>query len=211
LVDDKTLARQLRRLDRMYPDATCALVHEGPYELLVATILSARCTDKVVNTVTPELFRRFPTPASLAEAEQGEVEQIVHACGTFRNKAKNLRAAARQLVEEHEGRVPDRMEALTELAGVARKTANVVLGTAYGIAEGIVVDTHVHRIANRLGFVRQDTPEKTERALLERIPRRRWIKLSHQLIEHGRERCVARKPRCESCTLAPDCPAAEVG
>jgi endonuclease-3 len=195
----------------MYADADCALVHGSAYELLVATILSARCTDKVVNTVTPELFRRFPTPARLAKAQQAEVEQIVHPCGTFRNKAKNLRGAAKHLLEEHGGIVPDRMEELIELPGVARKTANVVLGTAYGIAAGIVVDTHVHRIANRLGFVRQDTPEKTERALLERIPKRRWIKFSHQLIHHGRERCISRKPRCDDCAMAQDCPAAEVG
>ena len=210
-VDDTVMKRQLRRLDRLYPAADCALEHANPYELLVATVLSAQCTDKAVNRVTPALFERFPGPAELAEAKPEEIEPFIRSIGLFRNKAKNLRAAAQLLVEHHGGEVPQTMEALLELPGVARKTANVVLGTAFGKAVGVVVDTHVLRLSNRLGFVHADTPTKVERALIERVPRRRWIKLSHQLILHGRETCLARKPRCERCALAPDCPSAEVG
>ena len=210
-VDDATLRRQLRRLDRLYPDADCALVHENPFQLLVATILSAQTTDKAVNKVTPELFRRFPTPEALASASQEEVESIVRTIGFYRNKARNIRGAAKMLVERFGGEVPDRLEDLVQLPGVARKTANVVLGVAFGKAEGIVVDTHVLRLSNRLGFVRAKTPVEAERRLMERIPRRRWIKLSHQLIWHGRLVCKARRPLCDDCALAPDCPSAEVG
>jgi endonuclease-3 len=195
----------------MYPDADCALAHRSPYELLISTILSAQCTDKVVNTVTPELFRRYPSAAQQARSSQAELEQLIRPCGTYRNKAKNILASARRLVDQYGGDVPRTMEHLLELPGVARKTANVVLGTAYGVAEGIVVDTHVHRIANRLGFVSERTPQHTERVLMDRIPRRRWIELSHQLIDHGRRLCNARKPHCDECRLAPDCPSAEAG
>ena len=211
LVDDATLRRQLARLDRLYPDADCALIHDSPFQLLIATMLSAQTTDKAVNKITPALFARFPTPKDLAEATQEEVEAQLRTIGLFRNKARNIRNTARLLVERHGGEVPRTMEELVALPGVARKTANVVLGVAFGIADGIVVDTHVLRLSNRLGFVRARTPVQAERALMARIPKPRWIRISHQLILHGRAVCSARRPACERCALAPDCPSADVG
>ncbi len=211
VVDDATLKRQLRRLDRMLPDATCALHHENAYQLLVATILSAQCTDKLVNEVTPALFEAYPDTTALADAPIEHVEALVKRVNFFRTKAKNLVAMAKILRDRHGGEVPASMEALVELPGVARKTANLVLGTAFGIASGIVVDTHVERVSNRLGFVRAEGPLEVEKALMERIPKRRWIRLSHQLILHGRTICVARRPKCEICPLAPDCPSAGIG
>ncbi len=210
-VDDPTLRRQLRRLGRLYPDADCALVHANPYELLIATILSAQTTDKAVNKVTPVLFSRYPNPQDLANARLEDIESIIRTIGFYRTKAKNIRGAARGLVERFGGQVPDRLEDLVTLPGVARKTANVVLGVAFGKAEGIVVDTHVLRLSNRLGFVRAKTPAQAERQLMARIPKRRWIRLSHQLIWHGRRVCKARRPACDDCALAPDCPSAQVG
>ncbi len=184
----------------------CALVHSDPYQLLVATILSAQCTDARVNLVTPELFRRYPDPISLANAEPAKLEELIRSTGFFRAKARNLLAMAGQVVERHGGRIPMDLEALTALNGVGRKTANVVLGTAFGIAEGVVVDTHVKRLSRRLGLTKGKTPEQIERDLMKVIPREEWVDLSHRLIQHGRKVCLARRPRCESCTFAPFCP-----
>ncbi len=191
-----------------YPDADCALSHEAPHELLVATILSAQCTDERVNMVTPALFDRFPTTAALAAAPLPELERLIHSTGFFRNKAKNLQGAMRGVVERFGGAVPRTMEDLLTLPGVARKTANVVLGTAFGIADGIVVDTHVTRLANRLGYTRQQDPVKIERDLVDVVPRESWIAFSHTLILHGRQVCDARKPACERCVVRALCPSA---
>ncbi len=211
VVDDATLKLQLRRLQKILPDATCALHHTSGWQLLVATILAAQCTDKLINEVTPALFERYPDPAALANAEQADVEKLVGRVTFFRNKSRHLIATARAIVAEHGGEVPQSMAALVKLPGVARKTANVVLGTAYGIPSGFVVDTHVNRVSNRLGFVAATDPVKIEAALMERVPKSRWILLAHQLILHGRQTCDARKPKCEVCVLAPDCPSAGVG
>ncbi len=205
--DVKSQARRVcSGLKRAYPDATCALAHANPYQLLVATILSAQCTDARVNMVTPEFFRRFPDPVHLAAAEPAEVEAIVRSTGFFRAKSRSLLGMARQVVERHDGKIPRDLEALTALAGVGRKTANVVLGTAFGIASGIVVDTHVKRLSRRLGLTSQVAPERIERELIEVIPRSQWVDLSHRLIQHGRRVCLARRPRCEACSLKSICP-----
>jgi endonuclease-3 len=196
----------LDALRAAYPVAECALVHRSPFELLAATILSAQCTDARVNMVTPELFRRWPVPDALARAPQSAVEGVVRSTGFFRNKAKSLRGMAAALRDRHGGEVPRTMEELTALPGVARKTANVVLGTAFGIAEGVVVDTHVGRIARRLGLTREDDPVKVERDLQEALPRGEWTMFSHRLIHHGRRVCTARAPRCGACPIADLCP-----
>lgn len=196
----------LARLDQVYPDVTCALSHKNPYQLLVATILSAQCTDVRVNKVTPALFARYPSPELLAQAESDELQEIIHSTGFFRNKAKNLIAAAKKISNEFDGEVPQKMEKLLELPGVARKTANVVQGTAFGLSNGVVVDTHVKRLSGRLGLSIHDNPVKIERDLIRRIPQEHWIRLSHQLIHHGRQICKARKPRCKRCTFADLCP-----
>jgi endonuclease-3 len=198
----------LRELDRLYPSADCALVRDDPFQLLCATILSAQCTDERVNMVTPGLFARFPTPAAMAHAPSAELESIIRSTGFFRNKTKNLLGAARALDEKWGGEVPRSMNDLLELPGVARKTANVVLGTAFGIAEGVVVDTHVTRLSQRLGLTRATTAEAIERDLMQILPRPRWILFSHQMIWHGRRVCRARKPDCDTCPLVPHCPAA---
>jgi len=198
--------RIVRALKRSYPDAVCALEHHDSYQLLVATILSAQCTDARVNMVTPELFRRFPDAASLARAEPAELESLIRSTGFFRAKARNLLAMAGQIVARHDGTVPEELDALTALPGVGRKTANVVLGTAFGIASGVVVDTHVKRITRRLGLTESRTPEQIERDLMELIPKTQWVDFSHRLIHHGRKVCLARSPRCESCSLASLCP-----
>jgi endonuclease III len=198
----------LRHLDQLYPAADCELDRKDPFQLLCATILSAQCTDERVNKVTPALFARFPTPAKLAEAPTPVLEDIIRSTGFFRNKAKNLPGAARVLGEKWQGEVPRSMEELLTLPGVARKTANVVLGTAFGIASGVVVDTHVMRLAQRLGLTRETTPEKIETDLMGILPRERWIVFSHQLIWHGRRLCHARKPGCDTCPMAPHCPSA---
>jgi endonuclease-3 len=195
-------------LDEAYPDADCALVHDNPLQLLVSTILSAQCTDERVNIVTRKLFQRYRTAADYASAEQATLEKEIHSTGFFRNKAKNIIGMGRSLVEKHGAKVPRTMEEMLELPGVARKTANVVLGNAFGIASGIVVDTHVGRIAQRLGLSRSDDPAKIEADLQALVPRERWIKLSHQMILHGRRVCDSRKPRCGDCLLAPYCPSA---
>jgi endonuclease-3 len=193
-------------LKREYPEASCALVHSDPYQLLVATILSAQCTDARVNIVTPELFRRYPDAGRLARAVPAELESIIRSTGFFRAKARNLLAMAGQVVERHGGLIPEDLESLTALSGVGRKTANVVLGTAFGQAEGIVVDTHVKRLAQRLGLSNGKTPEQIERALMQVVPQTDWVDLSHRLIQHGRRVCLARRPKCDACSLAELCP-----
>jgi endonuclease-3 len=205
--DRKVQARLVcRALERAYPDATCALSHSNPYQLLVATILSAQCTDTRVNLVTPELFRRYPDCTSLAGAAPAEVETLIRSTGFFRAKTKSLLGMAGQVVAAHDGEIPRDLESLTGLAGVGRKTANVVLGTAFRIASGVVVDTHVKRLARRLGLTSRTTPEQIERDLMDVVPRSGWVDLSHRLIQHGRRVCLARRPRCGACTLASICP-----
>lgn len=191
----------LDRLDQMYPNATCALVHQNPWQLLVATILSAQCTDKRVNLVTPELFAKYPTPRDFAAARQEVLANDIRSTGFFNNKAKSIVGAARKVVSEFGGKVPKTMDELLTIPGAARKTANVVLGTAYGVASGIVVDTHVQRVSRRLDFTRRVEPAKIERDLMKIVPKGKWILFSHQLIHHGRALCVARKPRCADCLL----------
>jgi endonuclease-3 len=198
--------RVVEALKREYPETACALVHDDPYQLLVATILSAQCTDARVNMVTPELFRRYPDASRLAKAVPSDLESLIRSTGFFRAKAKNLLAMAKQVAEQHGGRIPQELDSLTELGGVGRKTANVVLGTAFGIAEGVVVDTHVKRLAKRLGLSTGKTPEQIERELMKFIPRSEWVDLSHRLIQHGRRTCLARRPKCEACSLADLCP-----
>jgi endonuclease-3 len=196
----------LRRLPRVYPDAHCELDHSNPLELLVATMLSAQCTDKRVNLVTKSLFRRYRTAADYADASLAELEEAVRTTGFFRNKAKNIRAACAQIVEKHGGKVPRTMEDLAALPGVGRKTANVVLGNAFGVEAGVVVDTHVGRLSRRLGLTRHADPAKVERDLMKLVPRDRWTLWSHWLIFHGRRRCFARKPDCPNCELLNICP-----
>jgi endonuclease-3 len=198
----------IEHLHAAYPDAKCALAHENAYQLLAATILSAQCTDERVNQVTPALFARFPTPADLAGARQEEVEALIHSTGFYRNKAKSLIGMATALVEEHGGEVPDSMEALVRLPGVGRKTANVVLSNIFGKAEGVVVDTHVKRLAARLALTRESDPEKVERDLMALLPREHWGAVEHLLIHHGRAVCKAPRPRCGACVIAALCPSA---
>lgn len=195
-----------RRLQALYPDAHCELDYRNPYQLAVATILSAQCTDKRVNMVTPELFRRWPTPEALAAAPRGEIERVIQSTGFFRNKAKSLSGFANAIVDDHGGEVPAVMDALVRLPGIGRKTANVVLGNAFGINEGVVVDTHVQRLSQRLGLTRESDPVKVERALMPLFSRESWTMLSHLMIWHGRRTCDARKPRCGECALADICP-----
>lgn len=198
----------LQRLKQTYPDAACALHHSNPFELLCATILSAQCTDARVNLVTPVLFARYPDPAALAAARQSELEEIIKSTGFFRNKARSLIGMAQAIVAEHGGVVPRTMEQLRALPGVGRKTANVVLGNAFGINEGITVDTHVTRLSKRLALTRHDDPVKIEQDLMKLIPHEDWALVSHLLIFHGRQVCVARRPRCWECVLADFCPSA---
>lgn len=195
-------------LAKEYPAAECALVHDTPFELLIATILSAQCTDERVNLVTKELFARYPTPAKLAAVPMPQLEKAIQSTGFFRNKAKNIHDCCVKLVAEHEGEVPRDLDALVKLPGVGRKTANVVLGTAYGIPSGVVVDTHVTRLSNRLGLTRQQDAVKIEQDLMELLPEEEWIDFSHRMIWHGRKICTARKPRCADCPLAACCPSA---
>jgi endonuclease-3 len=200
----------LRRLKRAWPDAHCALDHADPYQLLVATILSAQCTDARVNLVTPGFFARWPDAAALAAARQADVEEVVRSTGFFRNKARNLVAMAQALVADHGGDVPRSMDALRVLPGVGRKTANVVLGNAFGLNEGVTVDTHVTRLAGLLGLTRETDPVKIEQDLMRLVPRADWTLVSHLLIQHGRAVCIARRPRCGECVLADLCPSAAV-
>ena len=201
----------LRRLEAAYPDAHCALEHADAYQLLVATILSAQCTDVRVNMVTPALFARFPDARALAAGSQADLEDLIRSTGFFRNKAKNLLAMAAALMERHGGLVPDSMDALQALPGVGRKTANVVLGNAFGRNEGVTVDTHVGRIARLLRLSAATDPEKVERDLMALFPQAKWTLLSHLLISHGRAVCIARRPRCEVCPIAAQCPSVKRG
>jgi endonuclease-3 len=195
-------------LDRTYPGARCELDHADPLQLLVATILSAQCTDKRVNIVTRELFKKYRSAADFANAPLSELEPAVKSTGFFRNKAKNIQTGCRKLVELHDGKVPRTMEELTQLDGVGRKTANVVLGNAFGINVGVVVDTHVVRLSQRLGLTKQKTPEKIEPELMVLVPQKQWTLFSHWLIWHGRRRCAARRPDCEGCEIKKLCPSA---
>ena len=200
----------IRLLHERFPDAKCELNFTNAWELLVATILSAQCTDQKVNQVTPALFARFPTPAALAEADINEIEQMIYSTGFYRNKAKNIQGAARRVVEAYGGEVPSDLNELLTLPGVARKTANVVLGNVFRIAEGVVVDTHVKRLAERLGLSNESAPEKIERDLMALTPREEWIDLSHLLIFQGRRVCDAKKPNCVECTISHLCPSSLV-
>ena len=199
------VAEILARLDKKYPGVRCALHHKNAWQLLIATILSAQCTDVRVNIVTPELFKRFPTPAAMAQASIEELEALVRTTGFFRNKAKHIQAASQMLVHSFASKVPEDIDQLMTLPGVARKTANVVLGSWYGIAVGVVVDTHVSRITQRLELTRATDAPKIEQDLMKIIPSNRWIDFSHQIIHFGREICIARKPRCADCPLETLC------
>jgi endonuclease-3 len=199
------IASILKGLDEAYPNVECALAHNSPWELLVATILSAQCTDVRVNLVTPELFRRFPSPAAMAKASLEDLEALIRTTGFFHNKAKSIQGAARKVIEDFAGQVPQTLAELITLPGAARKTANVVLGVCFGKAEGVVVDTHVFRIARRLGLAKGDTAPKVEQELMQILPQDRWIAFSHQIIHHGRQVCDARKPKCDRCNLEQIC------
>ncbi len=208
----KALQKQARTIERLlrkeYPDAHCELDYRSPLELAVATILSAQCTDKRVNMVTPALFARFPTAAALAEADQSDIEELINSTGFFRNKAKSIIGMAKAVVAKHGGEIPRTMDELFALPGIGRKTANVILGNAFGINEGVVVDTHVARLSKLLGLTRETDPVKIELALMPLFPRTSWALLSHLLIWHGRRVCDARKPRCADCVLRRICPSA---
>jgi endonuclease-3 len=192
-------------LDEMYPDATCALHHHNAWELLVATILSAQCTDKRVNEVTPGLFQKYPTVQDFAHASQAELANDIRSTGFFNNKSKSLIGAARKILSDYGGEVPRTIDELLTVPGAARKTANVVLGTAYGIASGVVVDTHVQRVSKRLDLTKHDDPKKIEQDLIKILPENKWILFSHQIIHHGRALCIARKPKCAECRLDSIC------
>jgi endonuclease-3 len=203
------IAAILDALEKAYPKAVCALNHRSAWELLVATILSAQCTDVRVNLATPALFKAFPTPKAMAAASLPELEELIRTTGFFRNKAKSIKGAGRVVEEEFGGKVPQTMEELLRIPGAARKTANVVLGSWYGIAVGVVVDTHVLRISRRLELTKETTPEKVEKDLMRVLPQTKWIEFSHQVIYHGRQVCIARKPRCTDCTLEHLCNSAD--
>lgn len=196
----------IKRFRKMYPDAHCALNHTNPFELMVATILSAQCTDERVNIVTADLFRKYRSPEDFVAVPQSELERDIHSTGFFRNKAKNIKAASKRLIEVYGGEIPREMDEILTLGGVARKTANVVLGNAFGIASGVVVDTHVMRLSQRLGLTENKTPEKIEKDLQELVPKKHWVMFPHWMIYHGRQVCNARKPKCHECKLADICP-----
>ena len=202
----KRTAEIIKRLKKAYPDAHCALEHSNPFELLIATILSAQCTDARVNMVTPNLFRKYRGPQDFVDVSQAELEKDIHSTGFFRNKAKNIKAASQRLIEIYGGEMPRTMDEILTLGGVARKTANVVLGNAFGIASGVVVDTHVSRLSQRLGLTKQKTPQKIEKDLEKLVPKNDWIMFPHWIIFHGRQVCQARKPKCPECVLADFCP-----
>jgi endonuclease-3 len=199
------VAEILKRLQAAYPNAECALHHRNAWELLVATILSAQCTDARVNMVTPELFRKYPTPKAMAEASLPAIEEEIRSTGFYRNKAKSISGAAKKIIGDFKGQVPRTLAELTTVPGAARKTASVVLGVAYGLAEGIVVDTHVLRLTRRLSLTQAAEPKKVEQDMMQIIPKDHWIQFSHELIHHGRQVCIARKPRCVDCTLETLC------
>ena len=209
LLDPQRVSEILKRLQEMYPMATCALHHTNAWELLVATILSAQCTDARVNVVTPVIFKKYPTPKDFAALKPEELEPDIRTTGFFRNKAKSIVGAAKKIVEQFGGKVPQTMEELLTVPGAARKTANVVLGTWYRKAEGVVVDTHVHRISRRLELTKNDDPKSIEQDLMKVIPREQWIDFSHRVIWHGRALCIARKPKCAECKLENICHAAD--
>ncbi len=204
-VDKRFAAKVVRRLRADYPDATCALIYETPLQLLVATILSAQCTDQRVNMVTKDLFKKYPTAAHLARVKIGTLEKAVQSTGFFRNKAKNIKACCEKLVELYDGEVPRELDLLVELSGVGRKTANVVLGTAFGLATGVVVDTHVGRISRRLGLTEEKDAVKVERDLIAQLPKKEWVDFSHRMIYHGRAICDARRPKCDDCSMVKFC------
>ena len=206
----KRAALIYRRLDKAYPDAKCALNFTTPLEMVISTVLSAQSTDAMVNKVTPALFAKYPTPEAYLASAPGELEKVIHSTGFFNQKAKSIRGLCRVIVEEFDGQVPDTMEGLLRLPGVARKTANIVLGNSFGKVEGIAVDTHVHRLARRLGFSDQDDPNKVERDLMALFPKKRWFRLTYLLIEHGRAICQAKRPLCEECVVNDRCPASRV-
>lgn len=199
-------AKVVRALARDYPDVTCALNFDTPVQLLVATILSAQCTDTRVNIVTRELFAKYPTAEDLAAIPTKRLEKIIESTGFFRNKGKNIKACCQALVEQYDGEVPRDLDQLVALPGIGRKTANVVLGTAFGLATGVVVDTHVMRISRRLGMTREKDPVKIERDLMEQLPKSQWIDFSHRMIHHGRRICIARRPKCDECGMKRFCP-----
>ena len=207
--EEKRTREILRRLRKTYPDAHCALVHTSPFELLIATILSAQCTDARVNIVTADLFRKYRGPADFLQVDQTELEKDIRSTGFFRSKSRNIQAACRRIIDEYGGKVPETMEELMTLGGVARKTANVVMGNAFGIASGVVVDTHVSRLSQRLALTVNRTPEKIERDLAEIIPKKHWTMFPHWMIFHGRRICIARKPKCPECVLGDLCPSRE--
>ncbi|EDL61500.1 endonuclease III [Gimesia maris DSM 8797] len=207
LDDKKKHARKIARgLARLFPEPECALIHDSPFQLLVATILSAQCTDERVNATTPTLFKKYPTAEKLSTSKQADVEKIVYPLGFFRAKATNIRKMALAVTEQYAGEIPRTLKELVALPGVGRKTANVVLGTAFGIPSGVVVDTHVKRICNIFGLTTSKNPEIIERDLMEVLPKKEWIAFSHRVILHGRATCVARKPRCTECSLLKICP-----
>ena len=201
MTEKERQASVIKAVKAAYPKAGCSLKHKSVWQLLCATILSAQCTDERVNLTTPNLFKSYPTPKDLGNAKQEDVEKLIRSCGFYKNKAKNIIAASKMIAETFRGRVPKTMEELTSLPGVARKTANVVLGTGYGINDGIVVDTHVSRLSNRLGLSKNTEPEKIEKDLIKIVPREEWTDFSHQLIAHGRAICQARAPKCAECPL----------
>jgi endonuclease-3 len=202
----KRTAEIIKRLKKAYPNAHCALNHSNAFELMIATILSAQCTDDRVNIVTADLFRKYGSPGDYLNVTQQELEKDIHSTGFFRNKSKNIQAACKRLVEVYNSEIPNTMEEILTLGGVARKTANVVLGNAFGIASGVVVDTHVGRLSQRLGLTTNETPEKIEKDLMELVPKKHWITFPHWMIFHGRQVCIARKPKCEICVLGDICP-----
>jgi endonuclease III len=205
--DEKQRTRKIiAKLKKAYPDAQCSLNHSNAFELLIATILSAQCTDERVNIVTADLFRKYRSCEDYVNAEPAELERDIHSTGFFRNKTKSIQGACKKMLEEHGGQVPNDLEKLLALPGVARKTANVVLGNAFGVASGVVVDTHVARLSYLLGLTREKQPEKIERDLMELVPKKDWIDFSHLLIFHGRRVCKARRPECERCVIEPLCP-----
>ena len=206
----KHTAEIIRRLKREYPDAHCELVHTNPFELLIATILSAQCTDERVNIVTSTLFRKYRGPQDFVDVSQEELEGDIRSTGFFRNKAKSIKGASERILNEFAGEIPRTMDEILTLSGVARKTANVVLGNAFGIASGVVVDTHVSRLSQRLGLTSETTPEKIEIVLQQLVPKKDWIMFPHWLIFHGRRVCHARKPKCTECVLADTCPSYEL-
>ena len=212
MADDKKArtAEIIKRLRKAYPDAHCALDHSNAFELLVATILSAQCTDVRVNIVTADLFRKYRGPQEYLNVDRSELEADIHSTGFFRNKAKSIQGACRMIIDEFGGEVPRSMDEILRLPGVARKTANVVLGNAFGIASGVVVDTHVARLSQRLGLTTNENAEKIEQDLIALVPKRHWIMFPHWLITHGRQICQARKPRCRECVLAKICPSYEI-